>query len=223
MKLYIVATPIGNLEDITFRALKILENVDVICAEDTRVTKKLLTHFNIQKKLLSIHEHSKRQAFVYVKELLEEGNDIAYVVDAGTPGISDPGGYLVKYISETIPHVDIIPVPGPSALTAALSVAGITRHEFLFLGFPPTKKGRTKFFKEVLDTPYPVVLYESPHRILKTLDDLVSHGLSMFDGVLIKEISKVYETILRMKVGEMKSALLENKSNKGEFVLVINK
>ncbi|MDA1334838.1 MAG: 16S rRNA (cytidine(1402)-2'-O)-methyltransferase [bacterium] len=223
MALYLVATPIGNLSDITLRAIEILRYVDVVVSEDTRHTKKLLTHLEIQKPSLSFHEHSTRGELNKVLNLLREEKNVAYTVDAGTPGVADPGGFLVREVTRELPEVDIIPIPGPSALAAAISIAGLTRDEFLFLGFPPTKKGRKTFFEGVLNAKYSVILYESPHRILKTLSDLCDIGLSMFDGVLIKEISKVYEKTLRMTIVEMRDFLEKEKRIKGEFVLVINK
>ncbi|MEK7630403.1 MAG: 16S rRNA (cytidine(1402)-2'-O)-methyltransferase [Patescibacteria group bacterium] len=221
--LYIVATPIGNLKDITFRALEVLRGVDVIVAEDTRHTRKLLSHYDIHKQLISLHEHSPRNAFNGVIKLLDEGKNIAYVVDAGTPGIADPGAYLVSRVSQELPDTQIIPIPGPSALAAAISIAGLKDSKFIFLGFPPVKKGRKSFFEEVVASPYPVVLYESPHRILKTLNELSDNGLSMFEAVLIKEISKVYETTIRMSIVSLRDFLASEKKIKGEFVLVINK
>ncbi len=221
--LYIVATPIGNLKDITLRALDVLREVDVIVAEDTRHTRKLLSHYDIHKQLISLHEHSPRNAFNGVIKLLQEEKNIAYVVDAGTPGIADPGAYLVSRVSQELPEVTIMPVPGASALAAAISIAGLKDSKFTFLGFPPVKQGRAAFFAEVIASPYPVVLYESPHRILKTLTELSDNGLSMFDATLIKEISKVYETTTRMNIVSLKNLLAGEKKIKGEFVLIINK
>lgn len=226
MKLYIVATPIGNLKDITLRALEVLKSVDIIIAEDTRVSKKLLSHYDIHKPLMSYHEHSSRNDIARIIDILESGKNIAYIVDAGTPGISDPGRFLVEHVSAHA-RISIIPIPGPSALTAALSVAGLRSDKFLFLGFPPPKKGRKKFFQEISqlaeEVKYPIVLYESPHRLLKTLKELSDIGLSMFDAILIKEISKVYEAILRMRIVDLIKKISEEKRVKGEFVLIINK
>jgi len=223
MALYVVATPIGNLKDITLRALEVLRAVDCIVAEDTRVTKKLLSRYEISKPVLSFHAHSGKGAIGKIIALLEDGKDVACVVDAGTPSVSDPGSFLIREIVRILPDVSIIPIPGPSALTAALSVAGITDSAFLFLGFPPAKKGRQSFFKEVVASKYPVVLYESPHRIKRTLEDLCEVGLSRFEALLIKEISKVYETQLRMSIDDIRKKIFEEKNVRGEFVLVINK
>lgn len=141
--LYIVATPIGNLNDISFRALDILKSVDFILCEDTRVTRKLLEHYKIEKLLISYHQHSKLQKVEYVERLLKEGRALALVSDAGTPAISDPGGLLVQHLKENLPEVRIAPIPGPSAAIAALSISGFSADRFVFMGFPPHKKGRT--------------------------------------------------------------------------------
>ena len=175
--LYIVGTPIGHLKDVTIRALEILKGVDLILCEDTRVTQKLLNHFDIKTKTLSYHQHSKLKKIRYILELLRDGRNLALVSDAGTPGISDPGNRLVKEVTESLSNqVKIIPIPGPSAVTTAASISGFPMDKFLFLGFPPTKRKRKKFFEEMFhqlaDSKYPVILYESPYRILKTLNEL---------------------------------------------------
>ncbi len=223
MALYMVATPIGNLKDITLRALEILKSVDVVFAEDTRHTKKLLAHYEIHKPLLSYHEYSSSKDLHRMISLLQDGKDVAYVVDAGTPGISDPGNYLVSQVVSRLPDTKITPIPGASALTAAISIAGLSKGQFLFMGFAPLKKGRRAFFKEILDTEYSVVLYESPHRLLRTLSELSDIGLSRFDATLIKEISKVYEEIVRMSIDDLKIKIAQEKKIRGEFVLVIHK
>ena len=223
MALYIVGTPIGNLSDITIRALDTLRSVDQIVAEDTRVTKKLLHHYGIQKPVTSFHAKSSVSIIHKIGKSLEQGKDIAYVVDAGTPGISDPGAYLVKLIRETYPHVVIIPIPGPSALASALSIAGLSRDEFLFLGFPPHKKGRKKFFESVALAEYAVVLYESPHRIKKTLSDLVNVNLGDAQAHILKELTKMYESYAKGKVVDLQSIFDAEASVKGEYVLIIEK
>jgi 16S rRNA (cytidine1402-2'-O)-methyltransferase len=223
MTLFVVATPIGNLKDITLRALEVLKEVDYIVAEDTRVTKKLLSRYEINKKVLSFHEHSSKSHSFKILRLLKDGSKIAYVVDAGTPAVSDPGSYLVRQVTRELPDAKIIPIPGPSALIAAVSISGISTDKFLFLGFPPVKKGRRKFMNEVNEAKYPVIIYESPHRIKKTISELCDIGLSMFDAILIKEISKVYEKTLRMSMAEMAINLENDNKVMGEFVLVINK
>ena len=170
MNLYIVATPIGNLEDITKRALRILSEVDLILCEDTRVTQKLLDYYQIKTHTLSYHQHSKLQKIDYIINLLKQGKDLALVSDAGTPGFSDPGSQLIKEAAGE--GVKIVPVPGPAAGVAAASVSGFPMNRFLFLGFPPVKNKRKKFFEEILKSQYPVMFFESPYRILKTLTDL---------------------------------------------------
>lgn len=215
--LYIVATPIGNLEDVTLRALRILKEVDVIACEDTRVTQKLLHRHEIKKPLLSYHQHARAQKIV---ELLEQGKDIAYVSDAGTPGISDPGGKLVQEVAERLGgKVKIIPIPGPSALVTALSVSGMPADKFVFFGFPPHKKGRRKFFAELLSLPYTAVCYESPHRIMRTLRELKEHAGKERQVVVCRELTKMFETVYRGTIEEVSRGVGENP--KGEFVIII--
>lgn len=171
--LYIVATPIGNLEDMTMRAARILSEVDFILCEDTRVTKVLLNHYKIDTPLISYHQHSTLQKVEQILALLEEDKNLALVTDAGTPGISDPGGKLVQAVLERFgDDIRIESVPGASAVTAALSISGIAADKFIFLGFPPHKKGRQTFLRKILASEYPVVVYESKHRIIKFLEEL---------------------------------------------------
>jgi len=171
--LYIVGTPIGNLEDISMRALRIFSEVDFILCEDTRVTKKLLNHFEIKTLTISYHQHSNIKKIDYILELLSKGKNLALVSDAGTPCISDPGGKLVQAVVEKFGEdAQIESVPGPSAVTAALSISGIPTDKFIFMGFLPHKKGRQKFLKKVIESEYPVVIYESKHRIIKLLEEL---------------------------------------------------
>ncbi|MFH1318737.1 MAG: 16S rRNA (cytidine(1402)-2'-O)-methyltransferase [Candidatus Omnitrophota bacterium] len=171
--LYIVGTPIGNMEDISLRALRILSEVDFILCEDTRVTSKLLTRYRIKTPTISYHQHSKTDKTDYILGLLESGKSLALVSDAGTPGISDPGGKLVQAVTEKFGNdIKIESVPGPSAVTAALSISGIPTDKFVFLGFLPHKKGRQTFLKKIIDSEFPVVVYESKHRILKFLGEL---------------------------------------------------
>ncbi len=171
--LYIVGTPIGNLEDITMRALRILSEVDFILCEDTRITKRLLDHYKIATPTISYHQHSDLKKTEQVLEHLERGRNLALVSDAGTPGISDPGGKLVAAVLDRFDDaVAVESVPGPSAVTAALSISGIPTDRFVFLGFPPHKKGRNKFLKKVIESEWPVVIYESKHRIIRLLEEL---------------------------------------------------
>lgn len=215
--LYIVATPIGNLEDITLRALRILKEVDLIACEDTRVTRKLLDRFEIKIPTVSYFSHSKPTKIDKIISELESGKNIALVTDAGTPGISDPGNLL---ISECVKNkIKIVPIPGPSALTALASVAGIDMQKFIFMAFPPHKKGREKFFKEVVADKYPVIYYESPHRIIKNLELLSS--LTDKKIIIGRELTKMFEEIFR---GNIKEALIyfKNKDKlRGEFVIII--
>ena len=217
--LYIVATPIGNLEDITLRALRILGEVDAIASEDTRVTKKLLDRYSIIKPLLTYNEHRSGENVI---ERLRHGENVALVTDAGTPGIQDPGNRLVADVAARLPHVEIHPIPGSSALTAVASIAGIPMNEFLFLGFPPVKKKRNTFFERVLESRSPVVLYESPYRILKTLDALKdmaqARNIELF-AVVGRELTKKFETIYRGEISAVREAI--SSSVKGEFVLIL--
>ncbi len=166
--LYIVATPIGNLGDITLRALETLKKADLIACEDTRVARKLLDRYEVKTPVTSFFQHSKTPKIASIIGALKSGQNVALVTDAGTPGISDPGNRLVE--QAVLENIAVIPIPGSSALTALISVAGIDMQKFIFLGFPPHKKGRETFFKEVIAQNYPVVYYESPHRVLKNLE-----------------------------------------------------
>ncbi|HLM84446.1 MAG TPA: 16S rRNA (cytidine(1402)-2'-O)-methyltransferase [Candidatus Bathyarchaeia archaeon] len=228
-KLYIVSTPIGNLEDITLRALRILKEADLILCEDTRVTKKLLDRYNIQKPLLSYHHHSKLSRVEKIAEHLENGKNLALVSDAGTPGISDPGNLLIEHITRNIEQkVEIIPIPGPSAISAIASVAGISMDKFCFLGFPPHKKGRETFFRAAADSKYPVIYFESVHRFLKNLELLekLKPDAKLIVG---RELTKMFEEIRRGGVGEIKKyfegassaeASASRRKIKGEFVII---
>jgi 16S rRNA (cytidine1402-2'-O)-methyltransferase len=225
--LYIVATPIGNLEDISLRALRILKEVDLILCEDTRVTKKLLDRYQIKKPLLSYHQHSKLQKIDYIISLLKEGKNLALVSDSGTPGVSDPGNKLVnevvKWLSD---RVKIVPIPGPSALTCAASVSGFPMDKFLFLGFLPKKKKRKEVLKEILESKYPVIFYESPYRILKTLKELrdaMNSEQRATNNILVaRELTKKFETIYRGKIDEVIEKI-EKSPVKGEFVVIVGK
>jgi len=229
--LYIVATPIGNLEDLTFRALKTLKEVDLILCEDTRVTKKLLCHYGIKTPTLSYHQHSRLQKINYILEILKEGKNLALVSDAGTPGVSDPGNKLIQEIlrfAETRPlEIKIVPIPGASAVTAAASIFGFPMDKFLFLGFPPTKRKRKKFFEEVINSKYPVIFYESPYRIIKTLKELSSFireirgQISENSRIVVcRELTKKFETIYRGKIEKVIKKIEKDKIL-GEFVVII--
>jgi len=212
-KLYIVATPIGNLGDITTRALHVLKDVDLILCEDTRVTKKLLFYYNIKTLTESYHQHSKLKKIDKIKELLKNGKNLALVSDSGTPGISDPGNKLIEELKDE--NIEIIPIPGSNAVAAIASISGFSMDRFIFLGFPPHKKGRNKFFKEVAESKHPVILYESPYRIIKTLKQLSE--LNNFDIVVGRELTKKFETIYRGKIKD----IINQIKPKGEFVIVL--
>jgi len=223
--LFIVGTSIGNLEDISLRALRTLKEVDCILCEDTRVTKKLLAYYQIDKPLISYHQHSDAKKVSGILELLREGKSLAFVTDAGTPGISDPGNELVAEVVRQMPDVKIVPIPGPSALTAVASIAGFPMDKFVFLGFPPVKKGRKKFFEGIAQAEYPVIFYESPYRILKSLSELqslvISHQLSV-SVVVGRELTKKFETVYRGTIDEVVEQLRGSKV-RGEFVIVVGR
>lgn len=218
--LYVVATPIGNLKDITLRALETLKQVDFIACEDTRVTIKLLNHYNIKKPLISYHQHSRLQKMDLIINKLKEGKNIALVTDAGTPGISDPGNQLVGEVIKN--NIKAIPVPGPSALTTIASVSGIDMQRFIFLGFPPHKKGRVTFFRGVAEYNYPVVYYDSPYRIAKNIELLSS--LAPEKSIIIgRELTKLYEEIIRGQVKNVAEFMNQKKAEiKGELVVIIH-
>ena len=227
--LYIVATPVGNLQDISSRAIEVLKGVDLILAEDTRVTKKLLSHYNVKTPLLSYHQHSQLEKIDHILKLLEQGKNLALVSDAGTPGVSDPGNKLVEEVVKPLrDKVRIIPIPGPSALTAAASISGFPMDKFLFLGFPPAKKKRKKFFEEVGNSKYPVVFYESCHRILKTLEELKELSslisrkeLSSLKVVVCQELTKMFEKTYRGTISEVLDKI-KDRDLRGEFVVVVS-
>ncbi len=217
--LFIVATPIGNLSDMTFRAIETLKSVDFVVCEDTRVTQKLLKHYSIETKTMSYHQHSTGQKVQEIVELLEQGKNLALVSDAGTPGISDPGNLLIGEIYERKKfEVQVIPIPGASAIISALSVSGFPTDKFLFLGFPPHKKKRQKFFQTVADSSYTVGFYESSHRIAKALESLGAFLEPDREMCVCREISKAFESVYR---GNIQKILDQKIPEKGEFVIII--
>ncbi len=219
-KIYIIATPIGNLKDFSFRAIQALKEVDFVLCEDTRNTKKLLDFYQIEKPTISYHQHSKIKKTDYILSLLKQGKNLALVSDAGTPGISDPGNQLIKEILEQLKAgIEIIPIPGPSAITAIASVAGLSMDKFLFLGFPPRKNKRKKFFQEIVNSKRPAIIYESPHRILKTLDEMMSLNRNL-ELVIGRELTKKFETIYRGNIEEVIKQITKDKI-RGEFVIII--
>jgi len=221
--LSVVATPIGNLGDITFRAIEALKESDAMACEDTRVTAKLLARFDIKKPLLIYHAQSGRIASERILTLLADGKRIALVTDAGTPGISDPGSALVAEVKARLgADVRVETIPGPSALTAALSIAGIPTHEFVFLGFLPHKKGRQTAFKEIAGSERTVVFYESPHRIEKALESLAQELPDDRKVVVLRELTKMHESVVE---GNAQEVLTHFKANpgtmRGEFVVCV--
>jgi len=247
--LYVVGTPIGNLEDITLRALRVLKEADLIFAEDTRVTKKLLAHFEIGTPVARTHTRDEKRAAAEIISALKSGKNVAVVSDAGTPGISDPGAMLVQKVREYFQSDKVQPfsrskvepcrievVPGPSALTAALSIAGVPASDFIFLGFLPHKKGREKIFKEIAESDRVVIFYESPHRILKTLESFREHlqGLTLSGKkvkplrerqvVICRELTKVHEEVKSGSAAELLEFFKSNPEKvRGEFVVLVSK
>ena len=222
--LFIIATPIGNLEDISLRALRILKEVDIILCEDTRVTRKLLSRYDIKASVLSYHQHSQLKKINYIADLLKEGKNLALVSDSGTPGISDPGNKLIDFLVKTDIDLTIIPIPGCSASVSAASVSGFPMDKFTFLGFPPHKKKRNKFFEELLKIKHPVVFYESPHRIIKTLNEINNKSQEInlnLQVVVCRELTKKFETIYRGTIDEVIKKIKDDKI-KGEFTVIIN-
>lgn len=220
-----VATPIGNMGDITLRAIETLKNVDLILCEDTRQTKKLLEKYNINNPTMSYHARSKLSKTDKIFELLKEGRNLALVSDAGTPGISDPGALLVAKIKGNTHFsygVDVIPIPGASAVIAALSASGLPTHEFTFLGFLPHKKGRETLFKEIASAKRTFVFYESPHRILKTLESLQKFCPNK-KVCIARELTKIYEEFKTGSPAELLEYLQKDPvKQKGEFTVIVS-
>ena len=217
-RLSIVATPIGNLEDITLRALKTLKTCDVIYAEDTRVISKLLARYEIRKPLQRLDAATEMKKAKEIMARLQAGEHVVLVSDAGTPGISDPGARLVSLIRANGGIVEAI--PGPSALTTALSVAGIASNTFTFLGFLPHKKGRQTALKKIAASDIPVVLYESPHRVLKLLDEL-AQIVPARRVTIARELTKIHEEVVAGTPAGLSARLEKSKTARGEFVVVI--
>ena len=215
--LHLVATPIGNLGDITLRALETLRQVDLVASEDTRHTGLLLKHFDIQKPQMSFHEHNERQATPRIMQLLEEGKSVAVVTCAGTPGISDPGFVLVREAINA--GIEVTVIPGPTAFVMALVLSGLPVHSFTFRGFPPHKPGQRRHFLEAdQDSPYTLIYYESPFRVHKLLED----ALAVFGdrpAAIAKELTKIHETIRRGSLSELLANVEE--TPKGEYVVLI--
>lgn len=221
-KLFIVATPIGNLEDITLRAIRTLGEVDIVFCEDTREGGKLLKYYKINKPLDSFHAQSLDNKIEKIITLLADGKNVALISDAGTPGISDPGVVLVKKVYEALPGVSIVTIPGASALTAALSISGIPTDEFIFYGFLPHKKGRETIFKEITELKRTAVFYESPHRIMKTLESLKSYLEENRLVATARELTKIYEEVFRGSAQSVFQYYTKNPDKiRGEFVVIV--
>ena len=216
MPLYIVSTPIGNLKDITFRAVEVLKSVDTIACEDTRTTKKLTDTYEIRTPLTSFHAHSTDGKLEFLLRELEEGKNIALVSDAGTPGISDPGYVLISKAAEK--NIPIIPLPGASAFLTALQASGVSTHAFLYLGFLPIKKGRKTLLETFQNEERTIVFYESVHRIQKTISDLKTLLGAERRIVIARELTKLFEEIFR---GTLEEAETHFKNPRGEFVVII--
>jgi 16S rRNA (cytidine1402-2'-O)-methyltransferase len=218
--LYLVATPIGNLEDITLRALRTLKEVDLIAAEDTRRARKLLGHYQITTPVTSYFAHSSIRKTHTLLSQLQEGRTIALISEAGTPSISDPGYALTRLAIDQ--HITVVPVPGPAALIAALSVSGLPTRSFIFEGFIPRKAGRRKnLFLILRDQPRTFILYESPHRLLATLEDLCAVLGGDRQIVIAREMTKLYEEVIRGTIADV-MATLTGRSIKGEVTIVVS-
>ena len=219
-KLYLVATPIGNLEDITFRAIKVLQEADIIAAEDTRHTLKLLNHYEISKLLISYHRHNEDvKTEVLINKLLE-GKNIALVTDAGTPGISDPGEEIVKKAIEN--DIEIIPIPGACALINALIASGLNTREFAFYGFLPlNKNNRNKIIEKIKKEDKTVILYEAPHKLIKTLED-IQRNMGNINCVIARELTKIHEEFTRGDINSILEEIKRKEAIKGEYILLLD-
>lgn len=217
--LFVVATPIGNLSDITLRALEVLKSADMIACEDTRHTKILLDHYHIQKPTVSYHQHSKIQKIEFLVRELQSGKNIVLVSDAGTPGISDPGNKLVSAAAKA--GIRTVSIPGPSAVVAALSVSGLPTDSFVFYGFLPHKKGKQTLMRRIAESDMTSVFYESTHRIVKTLEmmgEIIGPAREM---VVCRELTKKFETVYRGNIQEVSEKLKQDKVL-GEFVVIVS-
>jgi 16S rRNA (cytidine1402-2'-O)-methyltransferase len=221
--LYVVATPIGNLGDITHRALDTLREVNVIAAEDTRMTKSLLSHFGISQKLIAVHDHNERNAADGIVKLLSEGQAVALVTDAGTPAVSDPGARVVAAVQAA--GFVVVPIPGASALVAALSASGEGEGGFLFHGFLPPKEGdRRRALGALKDSEYALVFYESPHRVVESVASMAAIFGDARELIICRELTKKFETIVRLELADAVAWLESHENNqRGEFVLILSK
>lgn len=217
-KLYLVPTPIGNLEDITLRAIRVLKEVDLILAEDTRTSAPLLKHFGIDKKVYAHHQHNEHKASSEIVRFLQEGQNIALISDAGTPAVSDPGFYLVREVLKN--DIEIECLPGATAFVPALVNSGLPTDRFAFEGFLPVKKGRQTRLKELAEEPRTIIIYESPHRLLKSLDEFITVFGGDRPASVSRELTKMFEETVRGSLSEVKS-YYESHTLKGEFVVII--
>jgi 16S rRNA (cytidine1402-2'-O)-methyltransferase len=216
--LYLVATPIGNLEDITFRAVRILQEADLLAAEDTRRTRLLLDHYRISRALISYHDHNKESRSTRLLRALRGGKSVALVSDAGTPGISDPAYYLVRL---AIQHdVPVVPIPGPASPIAALVISGLPPDRFVFEGFLPIRAGKRRSrLRDLMDEPRTIVLFESPHRLVRTLQDILN-VLGDRPATVVRELTKKFEEVSRGTVSQLLRTYAERKP-RGEIVIVL--
>lgn len=218
-KLLVVATPIGNLDDLSPRARRAFESADLVACEDTRRTGRLLAHLGLKKKLLSLHEHNEERRLPGLQEALEAGSVVALASDAGTPLLSDPGYRLVRAAIEQGARIE--PIPGASAVTAALVASGLPPYPFTFAGFPPHRRGKRKsFYRRFAELGHTLVFFESPHRLLGSLDDAVTE-LGDRPAAVARELTKLYEEMLRGQLSALRDELAERPALKGEFTLVV--
>jgi 16S rRNA (cytidine1402-2'-O)-methyltransferase len=220
--LYVVATPIGNLGDLTLRALEVLKQVDCVAAEDTRVSRKLLDHFGLRKEMVSVREHNELQGAEGIVERIRSGQSVAYVTDAGTPAVSDPGARLVAAAHHA--NISVVPLPGPSAVMAALSASGQVLEHWLFYGFLPSRdEARTKSLESLRDLPFGLVFYESPHRIVSTVAAMRAVLGDDRTLTIARELSKLFEQIHSLPLGDAEAWLAEDTNRqRGEFVLIVS-
>ena len=218
--LYLISTPIGNLDDISLRALEILRQVDIVASEDTRHTGRLLSHFEIETQQMSFHEHNEHKALRRIEGYLQEGKSVALVSDAGTPGISDPGYTLVRFAIEQ--GVEITMIPGPTALIMGLVLSGLPTHAFTFRGYPPRKPGKRRNFIAVdVESPHTLVFYESPHRLLPFLEDALE-VLGDRPAAIANELTKLYENVQRGTLSELIATLQGDESAiRGEYTIIV--
>jgi len=223
-KIYVIGTPIGNLSDISFRAIEMLKMVDVVFCEDTRVTRKLLSHYGIKTKCFAYHTHSNEKIILKAADMISSGMNVALVSDAGTPAISDPGVKFVRGVTNAVGDPDVVRViPGASAVVSALSASGAPSSSFTFLGFPPHKKGRMTFFKNIAENKETIVFYESPHRLIKALTSLCEYLPKTREVIVAREMTKIYESFVRGNAEEVLGYFTENKDKvRGEIVIIVS-